>query len=80
MKAKLLLYSRYKELYPKTATEDEIMEELIPLRRVAILMEEYSKEELTSFLKFLLDELYVDSDVYSEPPTAIDKYLHPELR
>jgi hypothetical protein len=48
--------------------------------RYLAAMEEYRVEELTSFLNFLMKEGYVDSDVYSEPPTAIDKYLHPELR
>lgn len=33
------------------------------------------KTELTSFLDFLLKEGYCDSDVYAEPPTAIDQYL-----
>ena len=38
-------------------------------------MDEYSKSELTKFLDFLLKEGYCDTDVYSEPPTAIDQYL-----
>ena len=38
------------------------------------------KEELTSFIDFLLREGYCDTDVYAEPPTAIDRYLFPELR
>jgi len=37
--------------------------------------EEYKKDILTDFLDFLLKEGYCDSDVYSEPPTAIDRYL-----
>ena len=37
--------------------------------------EEYKKDILTDFLDFLLKEGYCDSDVYSEPPTAIDQYL-----
>ena len=41
---------------------------------------EKNKDELTLFLDFLLKENYCDSDVYAESPTAIDRYLHPELR
>ena len=36
---------------------------------------ECEKDVLTDFLDFLLKEGYCDSDVYSEPPTAIDQYL-----
>jgi len=34
------------------------------------------KNELTGFLNFLLINGYCDSDVYSEPPSAIDRYMH----
>ncbi len=40
---------------------------------------ELVKDELTTFLDFLLKNGYCDSDVYSEPPTAIDRYMHPKL-
>jgi len=40
---------------------------------------EQVKDELTKFLDFLLKNGYCDSDVYSEPPSAIDRYMHPEL-
>jgi hypothetical protein len=55
-------------------------ESLIRPQEAIKMLEEYKKDLLTDFLEFLLKEGYVDSDVYSEPPTAIDKYLHPELR
>jgi len=42
--------------------------------------EEKNKDELTSFLNFLLKEGYCDSDVYCEGNSAIDRYLHPKLR
>ena len=38
-------------------------------------MEQYSLQELTEFLSYLLKNNYCDSDVYDEPPTAIDGYL-----
>jgi len=44
------------------------------------LMDQYSLQELTNFLDFLLKEGYCDSDVYGEPPTVIDQYLDPRLR
>ena len=34
------------------------------------------KIHLTLFLGFLLKEGYCDSDVYAEPPTAIDQYIN----
>ena len=37
--------------------------------------EENIKIELTNFLDFLLKNGYCDTDVYAEPPTAIDQYL-----
>ena len=39
------------------------------------IMEQYSLQELTEFLSYLLKNNYCDSDVYDEPPTAIDGYL-----
>ena len=33
------------------------------------------KIHLTQFVDFLLKEGYCDTDVYTEPPTAIDQYL-----
>jgi len=38
-------------------------------------MRQYSLQELTEFLSYLLKNNYCDSDVYDEPPTAIDGYL-----
>jgi len=42
------------------------------------LMTEETKIHLKQFLDFLLKEGYCDTDVYSEPPTAIDQYLAKE--
>ena len=39
------------------------------------LLNEFEKEVLTDFLEFLLKNGYCDSDVYAEPPIAIDQYL-----
>jgi hypothetical protein len=50
---------------------DPCSEQSINLSKV---LEEYAKIEITRFLDFLLKEGYCDSDVYSEPPTAIDQY------
>jgi hypothetical protein len=44
------------------------------------IMEEYLKSQLSEYTDFLLEEGYCDSDVYCEPPTAIDRFLHPKLR
>ena len=38
------------------------------------------KDVLTEYTEFLLKEGYCDSDVYCEPPTAIDRFMHKELR
>ena len=37
--------------------------------------DQFKKDILTDFLDFLLKEGYCDTDVYCEPPTAIDQYL-----
>jgi len=39
------------------------------------LINEFEKDVLTDFLDFLLKNDYCDTDVYNEPPTAIDQYL-----
>ena len=39
------------------------------------LIDLFQKELLSDFLDFLLKKGYCDTDVYSEPPTAIDQYL-----
>lgn len=44
------------------------------------IMEEYGKTLLTDYTEFLLKHGYCDSDVYCEPPSAIDRYMHPKLR
>ena len=41
---------------------------------------EKNKDELTSFLDYLLEAGYCDSDVYCEGSSAIDRYMHPKLR
>ena len=43
-------------------------------------MEEYVKDVLTDYTDYLLKAGYCDSDVYSEPPSAIDRFLNPKLR
>ncbi|KKL98661.1 hypothetical protein LCGC14_1822180 [marine sediment metagenome] len=42
-------------------------------------MTEETKIHLQQFVDFLLKEGYCDTDVYAEPPTAIDQYMakHP---
>jgi predicted translin family RNA/ssDNA-binding protein len=40
---------------------------------------EMLKDILTDYDKFLLENGYTDSDVWCEPPTAIDRFLFPEL-
>jgi len=42
-------------------------------------LEEYAKEILTDYTDFLLKHGYCDTDVYCEPPTAIDRFMHPKL-
>jgi hypothetical protein len=58
-------------------------EKLIRPKNAIKAMEEFHKErnkdELTAFLQFLMDNSYCNSGVYCELPTAIDRYLHPEL-
>ena len=44
------------------------------------MMNEYMKYILTEYTDFLVKTGYCDTDVYYEPPTAIDKFLVPQLR
>ena len=56
---------------------DEIVASDSSLERIGILrkfMEQYAKEEVTTFQEFLLKNGYCDVDVYAEPPTAIDQF------
>ena len=43
-------------------------------------LNEKEKQLLEDFLDFLLKEGYCDSDVYTEPPSAIDRFMHPKLK
>jgi hypothetical protein len=49
------------------------------LESVSYLLSEYSKLILTEYTDFLLKNGYVDTDVYQEPPSAIDRFMHPIL-
>lgn len=44
------------------------------------LADQYMKDTLTRYTDFLLEWGYCDADVYCEPPTAIDRFLFPDLR
>lgn len=69
---------------------DEILDKIIGYNSLvrnsdtthAIVMEamtEYGKVLITEFLDFLLENNYCDDDVWREPPTAIDRFYHPNL-
>ena len=47
---------------------------------IEMAVTEWSKNLLTEYTDFLLKEGYCDSDVYCEPPSAIDRFLIPQLR
>jgi hypothetical protein len=49
-------------------------EDVIKIVSVAV------KLQLKAYTDFLLEAQYCDSDVYSEEPTAIDRFMNPELR
>jgi len=42
-------------------------------------MDEYGKYIITEYTTFLLKRGYCDSDVYDEPPSAIDRFYIPIL-
>jgi hypothetical protein len=56
----------------------ELTDLIIKDRQLSIDQE--VKKKLTEYTEFLVNEGYCDIDVYTEPPTAIDKFLNPELR
>ena len=43
-------------------------------------MQQFAMQQLEEYTNFLLKEGYCDTDVYCEPPTAIDRFIHPKLR
>jgi hypothetical protein len=43
------------------------------------MMEEYVKVILTEYTLFLVKNGYCDSDVYDNPPSSIDRFMHPKL-
>lgn len=53
---------------------DLLVGELI-LRFAEQSKSDYLQTKLTEYTDFLLKHGYVDTDVYAEPPTAIDKFL-----
>jgi hypothetical protein len=56
-------------------TEVEIAEE-----RLEKYIQERIKSALTDYTDFLLKYGYCDSDVYCEGNSAIDRFMHPNLR
>jgi len=76
MKTAKEFYEKYEDQKHATKYEDEIF---VLLKYVFELMEEYAKETLSDYTDFLLDHGYCDTDVYCEPPTAIDRFMHPKL-
>ena len=48
-------------------------------QEVTSLMDSYSKYMLYEYTEFLLKNGYCDTDVYCEPPSAIDRFFHPSL-
>jgi len=44
------------------------------------LVGEWGVDLLTEYTDFLLKYGYCDTDVYCEPPTAIDRFLIPKLK
>jgi hypothetical protein len=50
------------------------------MRQLENCFDTYKKDLLTEFIEFLVEEGYCDTDVYDEPPTAIDKFINPGLR
>ena len=46
---------------------------------IEMAVTEWSKNLLTEYTDFLLKNGYCDTDVYCEPPSAIDRFFHPEL-
>lgn len=74
MTAKEILDSA-KETYPVLLGMDKEAEKVI-----LNAMDNFMKTKLSEYTDFLLKEGYCDTDVYCEPPTAIDQFLNSKLR
>ncbi len=64
------LYRRDLAITPQDEMHLEVDHYLTPTE-----LSEEVKIHLTQFIDFLLKNGYCDTDVYAEPPTAIDQYL-----
>jgi len=62
----------------KEYTGKEILEMTGP-DDLILFMSEYAKDTIDDFVQFLLENGYCDTDVYAEPPTAIDRFMHPKI-
>ena len=52
----------------------------VPQLEMEKLMNELIKDELNDYTEFLMKYGYCDTDVWCEGNSAIDRYMHPELR
>lgn len=53
---------------------------IISAEDIIFLMNEFVKNELTEYTDYLMKYGYCDTDVYLEGNSAIDRFMHPELR
>jgi len=65
-----------KQWWAEDHPESTVKSYLKPITIPSEGITENVKIHLTLFLGFLLKEGYCDSDVYAEPPTAIDQYIN----
>lgn len=53
--------------------------EKIDKKIAELRLRSYDKDLLSKYTDFLLEHGYVDTDVYEEPPTAIDQFISKTL-
>ena len=63
----------------KTAKQFLKEKALIYDQVIECILDKYAKDILTEYTNFLLKSGYCDTDVKDELPTAIDRFMHPEI-
>ena len=75
MKTSLEIFYQYHTYFEDDEHSMNVLEEEQAIKA----LDAYAKEVLTHYTEFLVKSGYCDTDVYNEPPSAIDRFLYPKI-